>query len=55
MITIIFTITFGQNIVVYLYQSVKRFGSTAGLNWVQTVCKGNQQMTKVTPSMEKEL
>ena len=28
------------------HQSVKQFGSRSGLTWVQTVCKGNQQMTQ---------
>ena len=44
------------------YQSVKQFGSRLGpaesdllsvLIWVQNVCKGYQQMTEVTDSMER--
>ena len=39
------------------YQSVKRFASRSGPTfwiWVQTFCKGYQQMTEVTASKERD-
>ena len=49
-----FKIYFFKKFFQELYQRVKQFGSRSGPNfWFQTVCKGYQQTTKVTPSKER--
>ena len=55
----VFKLTFSKKVFQEQHQSVKQFGSRSGLTffsgliWVQTVCRGYQQMTKVTTSGER--
>ena len=44
---------FFKNIYREYYQSAKQFGSGSGPIWVQTVCRGYQQKTKVAASGER--
>ena len=49
-----FSINFFQKKIFQEYhQNVKQFGSRSGQIWVQTVCKGYQQMIKVDTSEER--
>ena len=48
-----FTYFFKKKIFQEYHLNFKQFGSRSGPNFVRTVCKGYQQMTKVTTSRER--